>query len=142
MADLNKVILMGHMTADPELKQTTSGISVCSFSIGVNRRYYAVVQKYSYRAILDALKYAGVKIARRAKLKSYSLFLYYRKKLSILYRANSVSSTARGLTRVERKRNIPRTRVFEYISKSIVREKCLGSRKVECANALAQEFLC
>ncbi|MBO5102067.1 MAG: single-stranded DNA-binding protein, partial [Clostridia bacterium] len=35
MADLNKVILMGHMTADPELKQTTSGISVCSFSIGV-----------------------------------------------------------------------------------------------------------
>ena len=39
MADLNKVILMGHMTADPELKQTTSGISVCSFSIGVNRRF-------------------------------------------------------------------------------------------------------
>ena len=39
MADLNKVILMGHLTADPELKQTTSGISVCSFSIGVNRRY-------------------------------------------------------------------------------------------------------
>ena len=39
MADLNKVILMGHMTADPELKQTTSGTSVCSFSIGVNRRY-------------------------------------------------------------------------------------------------------
>ena len=39
MADLNKVILMGHMTADPELKQTTSCISVCSFSIGVNRRF-------------------------------------------------------------------------------------------------------
>ena len=39
MASLNKVILMGHMTADPELKQTAAGISVCSFSIGVNRRY-------------------------------------------------------------------------------------------------------
>ena len=39
MADLNKVILMGHLTADPELKQTTSGLSVCSFSIGVNRRF-------------------------------------------------------------------------------------------------------
>lgn len=39
MADLNKVILMGHITADPELKQTQSGVSVCSFSIGVNRRY-------------------------------------------------------------------------------------------------------
>ena len=39
MASLNKVILIGHMTADPELKQTPSGVSVCSFSIGVSRRY-------------------------------------------------------------------------------------------------------
>lgn len=39
MASLNKVILIGHMTANPELKQSTSGISVCSFSIGVSRRY-------------------------------------------------------------------------------------------------------
>jgi single-strand DNA-binding protein len=39
MASLNKVILIGHMTADPELKQSTSGVSVCSFSIGVSRRY-------------------------------------------------------------------------------------------------------
>ena len=39
MASFNKVILIGNMTADPELKQTTSGLSVCSFSIGVNRRY-------------------------------------------------------------------------------------------------------
>ena len=38
MASFNKVILMGNMTADPELRQTTSGISVCSFSIAVNRR--------------------------------------------------------------------------------------------------------
>ena len=45
MADLNKVILMGHMTADPELKQTASGISVCSFSIGVNRRYNKTVEQ-------------------------------------------------------------------------------------------------
>ena len=38
MASFNKVILMGNMTADPELRQTTSGISICSFSIAVNRR--------------------------------------------------------------------------------------------------------
>ena len=38
MASFNKVILIGNMTADPELKATTSGISVCSFSIAVNRR--------------------------------------------------------------------------------------------------------
>ncbi len=39
MASFNKVILIGNMTADPELKQTTSGNSVCSFSIAVNRRF-------------------------------------------------------------------------------------------------------
>lgn len=36
--NLNKVILGGRLTSDPELKQTTSGISVCSFSVAVNRR--------------------------------------------------------------------------------------------------------
>ena len=39
MASLNKVILIGHMTADPELKQTANGVNVCSFSIGVTRKY-------------------------------------------------------------------------------------------------------
>ena len=38
MASFNKVILIGHLTADPELKTTQSGLSVTSFSIGVNRR--------------------------------------------------------------------------------------------------------
>ena len=35
----NKIILIGNMTADPELKQTQGGTSVCSFTIAVNRRY-------------------------------------------------------------------------------------------------------
>lgn len=39
MASFNKVILMGRITADPELKQTTSGVSVCRFTIAVDRRY-------------------------------------------------------------------------------------------------------
>lgn len=39
MASFNKVILIGNMTADPELKQTAGGVSVCSFSIAVNRRF-------------------------------------------------------------------------------------------------------
>ena len=39
MASFNKVILIGNITADPELKQTTSGDSVTQFSIAVNRRY-------------------------------------------------------------------------------------------------------
>lgn len=37
--NLNKVVLAGRLTGDPELKQTQSGVSVTSFSIAVNRRY-------------------------------------------------------------------------------------------------------
>ncbi len=37
--NLNKVVLAGRMTADPELKQTASGVSVLSFTIAVNRGY-------------------------------------------------------------------------------------------------------
>ena len=36
---LNKVILMGRITTDLELKKTSSGISVTSFSIAVDRTY-------------------------------------------------------------------------------------------------------
>ena len=36
--NLNKVILGGHLTTDPELKQTPAGVSVTSFSIAVNRK--------------------------------------------------------------------------------------------------------
>lgn len=35
----NKAILIGRMTADPELKQTQSGIYVVAFSIAVDRKY-------------------------------------------------------------------------------------------------------
>ena len=37
--DYNKSMLGGRLTADPELKQTVSGISACSFTIAVNRSY-------------------------------------------------------------------------------------------------------
>lgn len=37
--NLNKVVLAGRLTADPELKQTQSGVSVISFSIAINRRF-------------------------------------------------------------------------------------------------------
>ena len=37
--NLNKVVLAGRLTADPELKQTPSGIAVCSFTLAINRRF-------------------------------------------------------------------------------------------------------
>ena len=38
MASFNRVILMGNISTEVELKQTQSGTSVCSFNIAVNRR--------------------------------------------------------------------------------------------------------
>ena len=39
MASLNKVMLIGNLTADPELKTTQSGINVTTFTIAVQRRF-------------------------------------------------------------------------------------------------------
>ena len=36
---MNKVILIGNLSKDPELSTTTSGISVCKFDIAVQRRF-------------------------------------------------------------------------------------------------------
>jgi len=38
MADLNRVVLVGRLTRDAELKSIASGQAVCKFSIAVNRR--------------------------------------------------------------------------------------------------------
>jgi len=37
MKSVNKVILLGNVTRDPELKQTTGGQSVCTFGLATNR---------------------------------------------------------------------------------------------------------
>ncbi len=37
--NLNKVVLAGHLTATPELRQTPNGVSVTTFSIAINRRF-------------------------------------------------------------------------------------------------------
>ncbi len=36
---MNKVILIGNLTRDPELRTTGGGTNVCTFSIAVNRRF-------------------------------------------------------------------------------------------------------
>ena len=36
---MNKVILIGNLTRDPELTETNSGIKVCRFAIAVTRNY-------------------------------------------------------------------------------------------------------
>ncbi len=36
---MNKVVLIGNLTKDPELSQTNSGISFCRFTLAVPRRF-------------------------------------------------------------------------------------------------------
>ncbi|MEG1894552.1 MAG: single-stranded DNA-binding protein [Clostridia bacterium] len=36
---MNKVILIGNLTRDPEVRTTGSGTNVCSFTIAVNRKF-------------------------------------------------------------------------------------------------------
>lgn len=38
-SSLNKAQLIGNLTADPELRQTTTGQQVCSFSVATNRTW-------------------------------------------------------------------------------------------------------
>ena len=40
-ASLNKVLLIGNLTRDPELRYTPSGAAVCTFGIATNRFYVA-----------------------------------------------------------------------------------------------------
>lgn len=35
---LNRVIIMGRLTADPELRQTQNGVATCRFTVAVDRR--------------------------------------------------------------------------------------------------------
>ena len=36
---MNKAILIGNLTKDPEVRTTPSGVSVCSFTVAINRRF-------------------------------------------------------------------------------------------------------
>ena len=35
---MNKLIIIGNLTRDPELRTTSTGVQVCSFTVAVNRR--------------------------------------------------------------------------------------------------------
>lgn len=38
MSSLNKVLIMGNLTRDPEIKYTTKGTAVCDIGLAVNRK--------------------------------------------------------------------------------------------------------
>lgn len=36
---MNRVLIIGNLTRDPEMRTTAGGVSVCNFTVAVNRRY-------------------------------------------------------------------------------------------------------
>lgn len=63
---MNKVFLIGNLTHDPELAETAAGISVCRFSIAVNRRSSDGERKADFYNV-TAWRGLGETIARYAR---------------------------------------------------------------------------
>ncbi len=52
---LNHIVVMGRLTRDPELRQTQSGVSVCSFSIACDRDFKARDSKEKETDFIDCV---------------------------------------------------------------------------------------
>lgn len=55
MASLNKVLLMGNLTRNPELRYTPGGVAVCQFGLAVNRRFLSAGQERTETCYVDVL---------------------------------------------------------------------------------------
>ncbi len=59
MRSVNKVILIGNLTRDPEIRQTPGGQAVCTFSIATNREWISQDgQKHSLTEYHDLVSWA------------------------------------------------------------------------------------
>lgn len=65
---MNKVIMIGNLTRDPELTETTSGVALCRFAIAVNRNYGSAdgERKTDFFSVI-AWRGLGETVARYAK---------------------------------------------------------------------------
>lgn len=64
---MNKVFLIGNLTRDPELTETSSGIAICRFSIAVNRSYTSGGERQTDFFNCTAWRGLGENVARYAK---------------------------------------------------------------------------
>lgn len=53
MPSLNKVLLMGNLTRDPELRVTPKGTPICHFSLAINREFTVQGEKKSEVLYVD-----------------------------------------------------------------------------------------
>ena len=64
---MNRVFLIGNLTRDPELTETSSGVAVCRFSIAVNRNYTTGGERQTDFFNCTAWRGLGENVARYAK---------------------------------------------------------------------------
>lgn len=60
---MNKLFIIGNLTSDPELRTTSTGVSVCTMNVAVNRRFPAPTE--SVRLISSVLPH-GDSLAKPA----------------------------------------------------------------------------
>jgi single-strand DNA-binding protein len=77
MKSVNKVMLLGNVTRDPELKTTTGGQSVCTFGIATNRVWKdATGQKQSLAEYHNLVAWGGLaEFAGQSVKKGMPLFI-------------------------------------------------------------------
>ena len=64
---MNKVFLIGNLTRDPELTETSSGVAICRFAIAVNRNYTSGGERQTDIFNCTAWRGLGENVARYAK---------------------------------------------------------------------------
>jgi len=61
MPTLNKVLLIGNLTRDPELRYTAQGAAVCEFSLAVNSKHTNKQTQEKERGFVRKIKRQGEK---------------------------------------------------------------------------------
>ena len=61
---MQKIILIGNLTRDPETRATQSGVTVCTFTIAVNRRFAQNGEKQTDFFRINAWRQLGETCAR------------------------------------------------------------------------------
>ena len=58
MSDINRIIIIGNLTRDPELKYLQSGTAVCNFSIANNKTYNSGGEKKKETSFFECIAWS------------------------------------------------------------------------------------
>ncbi|HEV8340907.1 MAG TPA: single-stranded DNA-binding protein [Candidatus Binatia bacterium] len=75
MAEYNKVILMGNLTRDPDLRYTPAGLAVCEFPLAVHYRYRAHEEAKEDVCFINVVAFGRVAERSKERLRKGSCVL-------------------------------------------------------------------